>query len=162
MQIWIRQALTKDMLQVHRLVQELAAFENAPSEVITTPQQYITDGFDEKRFKVIVAEDTTLPPEKSIIGIAFYYWAYSTWRGKYIWLEDLIVTENYRQSGVGSLLFKEIIRTAKYEGAMLLKWQVLDWNTPAIKFYEKINAQHDAEWLTYRINQTDFDSALNN
>lgn len=71
MQIWIRQALTKDMLQVHRLVQELAAFENAPSEVITTPQQYITDGFDEKRFKVIVAEDTTLPPEKSIIGIAF-------------------------------------------------------------------------------------------
>lgn len=77
-------------------------------------------------------------------------------------MEDLIVTENYRQSGVGSLLFKEIIRTAKYEGAMLLKWQVLDWNTPAIKFYEKINAQHDAEWLTYRINQTDFDSALNN
>ncbi len=149
------------MAQVHRLVRELAEYERSETEVATTPSQYIADGFEENRFRVIVAEDTDLLPGSSIVGIAFYYWAYSTWKGKYIWLEDLVVTESHRQSGVGSLLFKEVIRRAKSEGAALLKWQVLDWNTPAIQFYQKTHAHCDAAWQTYRINQSEFDSALN-
>lgn len=161
MQIQIRHAIASDMQQVHRLVKELAAFEKAPDEVTTDTGQYIHDGFTENRFQVIIAEDTDIASTDNIVGIAFFYWAYSTWKGKYIWLEDLVITDTYRQSGIGTLLFHAVVNYAKAEGAMLVKWQVLDWNTPAIQFYEKIDAVYDKEWLTYKIRNTDFDKVLN-
>lgn len=161
MNIKIRKATKGDMFQVHQLVHELAIFEHAPDQVTTTPQQYMKDGFEQKLFEVIVAEDTELPVGEKIVGMAFYFHAYSTWKGRFIWLDDLVVTANYRHTGVGSLLFKQVIANAKSIGMPLVKWQVLDWNLPAIKFYNKMNALHDKDWLTYKLNAGQYDDVLN-
>ncbi len=145
MDIKIRKAVSEDMIFIHHLVKQLAAFEKAPDDVITTSDQYEKD-FSDKRFEVIVAEN-----EKEIIGMAFYYFAYSTWKGKFIWLEDFIVLEEYRKHGIGKLLFDSLIDECKKQDVLQLKWQVLDWNTPAIKFYENYSAEFQRGWLTYRL-----------
>jgi len=130
---------------VHGLVKQLAVYERAPHDVITTPEMYATD-FADKRFDVFVAEN-----EKEIVGMALYYWAYSTWKGKYLWLEDFIVREDFRKHGVGKLLFDTLLEECKKENVLQLKWQVLDWNEPAIRFYEKYDCEWQKGWLTYRI-----------
>lgn len=160
MNIEIRIATPEDMPQVHLLVRELATFEHASEQVSTTSQQFMIDGFVNNLFKVIVAQDTELPEGEKIIGMAFYFHAYSTWKGKFIWLDDLVVTAKYTHAGVGSLLFKQVIANAKSEGIPLVKWQVLDWNSPAISFYSKVNALHDKDWLTYKLNAEQFDDVL--
>ncbi|MFN0275441.1 MAG: N-acetyltransferase family protein [Chitinophagales bacterium] len=151
MKIILRKASAEDMLQIHTLVYELAVFEKAPEQVSTTEEVYRRDGFEENRFDVIVAEDTDLPKEKSIIGMALTYWAYSTWKGKYLWLEDLIVTENYRGKGIGKMLFDSVLEKCIEEQAELLRWQVLDWNNPAISFYDKYNTFYQKEWVTCKL-----------
>jgi ribosomal protein S18 acetylase RimI-like enzyme len=124
------------------LVNELAIFEKAPEEVINTVEQMKADGFGANPlFKCIVAESNT-----SIIGFALYYYRYSTWKGKVLYLEDFYVKEAYRNFGIGKQLFDEVIVTAKKDECQRISWQVLDWNEPAIKFYEKYNAQFDKEW----------------
>ncbi len=133
------------MPRIHELVYQLAVYERAPEEVITTAEIYKND-FSEKRFDAFVAEN-----ENEIVGMALYYWAYSTWKGKYIWLEDFIVREDMRMHGIGKLLFDRMLEECKKENVKVFKWQVLDWNTPAIKFYEKYNSECQKEWLTYRI-----------
>lgn len=145
MQIKIRKAVTDDMPQIHNLVRQLAEFERAADEVITNEETYKKD-FSENRFDAFVAEI-----ENEIVGMALFYWAYSTWKGKYIWLEDFIVREDMRMHGIGKLLFDAVLNECKQENVKVFKWQVLDWNTPAIKFYEKYNAEWQKEWLTYRI-----------
>lgn len=145
MQITIRKAALHDMEKIHGLVYQLAVYERAPEEVITTPELYKKD-FAERRFDAFVAET-----DNEIVGMALYYWAYSTWKGKYIWLEDFIVREDMRKHGIGKLLFDAVLDECKKEQVRVFKWQVLDWNTPAIKFYEKYNAEWQKEWLTYRI-----------
>lgn len=145
MQIIIRKAAIEDMEFIHGLVRQLAEFEKAPEEVITTSEIYKQD-FADKRFDAFVAEY-----ENEIVGMALFYWAYSTWKGKYIWLEDFIVREDMRKHGIGKLLFDKMLDECKKENVKVFKWQVLDWNTPAIKFYEKYNSEWQKEWLTYRI-----------
>ena len=145
MQIKIRKALPDDMPQIHNLVRQLAEFERATDEVITNEETYKKD-FSENRFDAFVAEI-----ENEIVGMALFYWAYSTWKGKYIWLEDFIVREDKRMHGIGKLLFDAVLNECKQENIKVFKWQVLDWNTPAIKFYEKYNSEWQKEWLTYRI-----------
>ena len=149
MKINIRKGEKKDLQQVLELVKELALYERAPNEVITNVQQMERDGFGENSvFRFLVAE-----AENKIIGIALYYTAYSTWKGKYIYLDDLIVTEKLRRSGTGKLLFDALLKEAKREGANQLRWHVLEWNEPAINFYKKYNATLDPEWITGRMSR---------
>lgn len=145
MQIHIRKAVIEDMAFVHRLVQELAEYEKEPEAVTTTVAQYEAD-LETGRFSVLVAETGS----GVIAGMALYYPVYSTWKGPYLWLEDLVVQESFRRHGIGTLLMDALENEARAAGFPLLRWQVLDWNTPAISFYKARGAQHDATWHTYR------------
>jgi GNAT superfamily N-acetyltransferase len=151
MKIHVRQADAADMPEVHRLVKELAIFENSPEEVITTADQYVRDGFQNNCFQVLVAVDEDSQPRPAIVGMALYYPAYSTWRGPYLYLEDLIVTETYRSQGIGEWLFHALTEQAAQTGMKLIKWQVLDWNTRARAFYERLDARADPSWVNYRL-----------
>ena len=111
-------------------------------------EQMEKDGFGENPiFHFFVAE-----AEGGIIGISLYYIKYSTWKGKCVFLEDIIVTEKFRKSGIGKKLFDEVVMVAKEMKVHRLEWQVLEWNEPAIKFYEKLNSNFDAEWINCKLN----------
>jgi len=139
----IRKGKIEDLPRVLELIHELAIYEKAPQEVINTVEQMKIDGFSENPiFGFIVAEI-----DGEIQGTAIYYWRYSTWKGKRIYLEDLIVTEAQRGLGFGKELFEEVISIGKQSGASGMMWQVLDWNEPAINFYKKYNAKMEEEWL---------------
>ncbi|MHC2990648.1 GNAT family acetyltransferase [Pontibacter sp. HJ8] len=147
--IQIRRGTMDDLPQVHALIQELAEYEKAPEEVTNTVEDMRWDGFGENPiFKYFVAES-----EEGIVGIALYYTAYSTWKGKMIFLEDLVVTERMRRSGIGKLLFDAVALEAREVGAKRFKWQVLEWNEPAIAFYKKIGANLDGEWINCNMSE---------
>ena len=138
----IRKATRNDMPSVLELIQELATFEKEPDAVVVTVDDLVRDGFSENPlFQCFVAE-----VDGEIIGMALYYYRYSTWKGKTIHLEDLIVKENKRGTGAGFALYKEIIKQGKAENVLRIEWNVLDWNTPAIDFYEKSGAKVLSEW----------------
>ena len=144
----IRKGRREDLPRALELIQELALFEKAPEEVTNTVEMMEKDGFgDNAIYGFIVAEDNG-----GIHGMSIYYWRYSTWKGKRIYLEDLIVTASKRGMGIGKQLFDETIAIGKAEGATGMMWQVLDWNTPAIDFYKKYNAKIEDEWLNCSLN----------
>ncbi len=143
--IVLRQAEKKDIPAIFSLVEELALYEKAPEAVITTVAIYEKD-FEAQIFEAIVAES-----DGEVVGMALYYMAYSTWKGRMLYLEDFVVQESARRLGVGQLLFDAFLAKAKEKGATLVKWQVLDWNEPAIKFYEKNNAIIESEWWNGKI-----------
>ena len=143
----IRKGTKEDLAQVLDLVKELAEYEKAPQEVDNTLERMEQDGFGpEKVFEFMVAEE-----EGKIIALALYFWSYSTWKGKCMYLEDLVVTLQHRRRGLGGLLFKELIRIAKEKDARRLSWQVLDWNEPAIEFYKSIGAELDGGWINGKL-----------
>jgi len=149
MNITIRKGTKTDLPQVHALIMELALYERAPDEVTNTLADMQEDGFGEKPvFEFLVAE-----AENKVVGLCLYYMAYSTWKGKMLFLEDLVVTETYRRYGVGKKLFNAFARRALELGAKRLKWQVLEWNEPAIAFYKKLNANLDGEWVNCNMNE---------
>jgi GNAT superfamily N-acetyltransferase len=158
MNIQIRPATIADMPTVHALVRELAIYENAPEQHTATISDYEKD-FSEGIFAVQLAVDTDFFSKKDahtegsekIVGMIFYHFAYSTWRGRMMYLEDFVVTESYRQFGVGQLLFDRFLTISKEKGCVMTKWQVLDWNTPAVKFYEKNEAIIEKEWWNGKI-----------
>jgi GNAT superfamily N-acetyltransferase len=143
MQISVRPAVKADLPAIHALVYELAVFEHAPDSHTATIADYEKD-YDAGIFQVHVAETI----DNQIIGMIFYHIAYSTWRGRQMYLEDFVVTAAYRRFGVGQLLFSKMVEIARLKGCRLLKWQVLDWNTDAIEFYKKQNAEIENNWLT--------------
>lgn len=139
----LRVAVKEDCQRLLELVHELALFEKAPEEVTVTLEEFEDAGFGEKPvWKTFVAEVDGL-----IVGFALYYIRYSTWKGCRMYLEDLIVTENWRGKGVGKLLFDRLIVEAREMGFNGMSWQVLDWNEPAIKFYKKYEAALDGAWI---------------
>jgi GNAT superfamily N-acetyltransferase len=145
----IRRGKQQDLPQVYDLIKELALYERAPQEVTNTLEDMVHDGFGEKPiFAFFVAEEGG-----QIRGLALYYTAYSTWKGRTLYLEDLIVTEPYRRSGLGKKLFDAVAREAFQTKARRMAWQVLEWNEPAIAFYKKINASLDAEWINCRLTE---------
>jgi GNAT superfamily N-acetyltransferase len=151
MNIQIRPATIADMPAVHALVRELAVYENAPEQHTATIEVYTKD-FSEGIFDVQLAVDTpTSEGSEMIVGMIFYHFAYSTWRGRMMYLEDFVVTESYRQYGVGQLLFDRFLAISAEKGCVMTKWQVLDWNTPAVKFYEKNKATIEKEWWNAKI-----------
>ena len=143
----IRTGRPDDMSAVLEPDQRIGALRKGPQEVITTAEQLIEDGFGpEKIFDVFVAEQ-----EEEIVGMALYYIKYSTWKGRCVFLEDIVVTEASRGTGIGKELFEEVVNVSKEIGVHRMEWQVLDWNEPAIKFYEKYNAVLDGEWLNGKL-----------
>jgi len=139
----IRQGTEADLPRALELIKELALYEKAPEQVSNTVEMMKEDGFGQHPvFGFIVAEEGD-----QIHGMSMYYWRYSTWKGKRIYLEDLIVTEEKRGSGIGKMLFDETIEIGKRAGATGMMWQVLDWNEPAINFYGKYEANIEDGWL---------------
>ena len=141
----VRKATTEDLQAVLNLVIELAIYEKEPDAVTATLEDYQL-AFDEQRIQILVAED-----QGRVVGMALYYLTFSTWKGKMMYLEDFVVTESYRRKGVGELIWDALTQDSKEQNCILLKWQVLDWNEPAIKFYKKVNATIEKEWWNGKI-----------
>lgn len=138
----IRKAVKSDAPAILELVKELALYEKAPDAVEVTLAEIEEDGFGMHAvYSAFVAEINN-----SVIGMALYYIKYSTWKGKAIYLDDIVVSEKYRRSGIGGKLFEEVIKTAKEMGVRKIDWQVLHWNEPAIRFYKKYNTVFSKEW----------------
>ena len=153
----IRKATKNDMPSVLELIQELATFEKEPDAVVVTVDDLVRDGFSENPlFQCFVAE-----VENEIIGMALFYYRYSTWKGKTIHLEDLIVKESKRRTGAGFALYKEIIKQGKAENVRRIEWNVLDWNTPAIDFYEKSGAKVLGDWRVVHMDDKGIEQFLN-
>ena len=153
----IRKATKNDMPSVLELIQELATFEKEPDAVVVTVDDLVRDGFSANPlFQCFVAE-----VDGEIIGMALYYYRYSTWKGKTIHLEDLIVKESKRGTGAGFALYKEIIKQGKAENVRRIEWNVLDWNTPAIDFYEKSGAKVLGDWRVVHMDETGITNFLN-
>ncbi|MCQ0111410.1 L-amino acid N-acyltransferase YncA [Zhouia amylolytica] len=145
----IRQAHKEDMCSVRELIQELADFEKEPNAVEVTVEDLIEDGFGaHPAFHCFVAE-----VNGKIVGMALVYQRYSTWKGKTVHLEDLIVSEKMRGTGLGSALFTEVIKYGHQKGVKRIEWAVLDWNEPAITFYEKNGADVMRDWDTVQMNE---------
>ena len=139
----IRQGLISDVPRVLALIRELAEYEKAAGEVTNTIERMEKDGFGENPlFGFFVAEADSL-----IVGLALYYYRYSTWKGKRLYLEDIIVTESHRGKGVGKALFEQTMRKAVEDNCSGMAWQVLDWNEPALNFYRKFGCKLDNGWI---------------
>lgn len=139
----IRRAEKKDCARLLELIQELADYEKAPDEVTVSLSHFEESGFGEiPVWWAFLAE-----LNGKVEGFALYYIRYSTWKGQCLYLEDFLVTEKLRGQGAGKLLFDRIIQEAKDKGFTRMVWQVLEWNTPAINFYNKYKATLDPEWI---------------
>lgn len=153
----IRKGTPQDMPAVLNLITELAIFEKEPDAVVITAADLVRDGFSENPlFHTFVAE-----VDKEIIGVALYYYRFSTWKGKTIHLEDLIVKESKRGTGAGFALYSEIIKQGKKDNVRRIEWNVLDWNTPAIEFYEKSGAKVLTDWRVAHMDETGIETFLN-
>ena len=152
----IRKGIITDVNEMLRLIIELAIFEREPSAVVISTDDLKRDGFGENPlFYTFIAEI-----DNQIVGMALYYNRYSTWKGKTIHLEDLIVSESARGKGVGMALYKEIIKEGKAQNVRRIEWNVLDWNKPAIDFYEKTGATVLKDWCNVQINSDAIDLFL--
>lgn len=153
----IRKGEKADMPAVLELITELAVFEKEPDAVVVTVQDLERDGFgDHPLFHTFIAEKND-----KIVGMALYYYRYSTWKGKTIHLEDLIVKEEMRGSGLGFALYSEIIKQGKKDGVRRIEWNVLDWNTPAIDFYEKSGARILTDWRVVNMDENGIKNFIN-
>jgi len=158
MNLSIRAGRKEDLHRVLELVKELAVFERAPHEVINTVELMETDGFGTNPiFGFFVALNND-----HIIGLSLYYWRYSTWKGKRLYLEDIIVTESERGKGAGKMLFDRTMQHALDENCSGMMWQVLDWNEPAIAFYKKYGANLDPEWINCNLERKQIEKLLGN
>lgn len=144
------------MPSVLGLIKELATFEKEPDAVVVTLSDLERDGFSNPPlFHVFVAEI-----DHEIVGMALYYYRYSTWKGKTIHLEDLIVKEVARGKNIGNLLYHKVIEQGKKEGVRRIEWAVLDWNTPAIEFYKKSGAKVFDDWRIAQMDENGIDNFL--
>lgn len=157
MSFTIREGRKQDMPSVLELIKELAHFEKESNEVIVTLSDLENDGFGSTPlFKSFVAEI-----DNEIVGMALFYPRYSTWKGPTIHLEDLIVTEQKRGLKIGSALYKKVIEYGYNKGVKRIEWAVLDWNEPAIAFYESTGAKVLRDWDTAQIHWNEMKSYLN-
>jgi GNAT superfamily N-acetyltransferase len=143
MELSIRFAVQEDCERLLELIHELALYEKAPQEVTVKLEEFVEAGFGNNPvWKAFVAER-----EGQILGFALYYVRYSTWKGCRLYLEDFIVTAEERGKGIGKILFERVMQEAREKGFNGMSWQVLDWNAPAINFYNKYQASLEAGWL---------------
>ena len=150
----IRRAEKEDCPRILELVKELACFERAPDEVTVTLEHFMESGFGDNPvwWAFVACSPVTAESGAEIIhGFALYYIRFSTWKGQRMYLEDLLVTAEMRGKGIGALLFDALIKEAKEKKLNAIVWQVLEWNEPAIKFYKKLQASFDSEWVNCSI-----------
>lgn len=153
----IRKGTKEDVSSILSLISELAVFEKEPDAVVVTEADLLRDGFSENPlYYTFIAEENG-----EVIGMALYYYRYSTWKGKTIHLEDLIVRENKRGTGAGFALYKKIIEQGKLDGVRRIEWNVLDWNVNAIKFYEKSGAKILDDWRVVQMDENGIQTFLN-
>jgi GNAT superfamily N-acetyltransferase len=154
----IREAKANDMPEVWQLIKELAVFEKEANAVETTVADLTDDGFGaNKRFQCFVA----VAADK-LVGMALVYPRYSTWKGPVIHLEDLIITQKMRGSGLGTALLDEVVKYAARLGVKRISWEVLDWNEPAIKFYEAKGATILRDWDVVQLDEAGIKNYLEN
>ena len=148
----IRDAAASDVGVILRLIRGLAEYERAPDAVTATEEDLLRDGFgDRPRFHVVLAEW-----DGAAVGFAFFLYNYSTWQGRPgLYLEDLFVAPEYRGWGIGKALLVHLAGIAVEKGCARYQWQVLDWNEPAIRFYEAMGARVMREWLDVRVTGDD-------
>ena len=144
----IRTGLKSDLPRLRALIVELAVYEKEPDAVEVSLKELETDGFGpNKIFDFFVVE-----VNGRVEGIALYYFKYSTWKGKCVFLEDIVINESLRGQGLGKLLFDEVVKVAAKHQCKRMEWQVLNWNQPAINFYQKkYSAELDPEWLNGKL-----------
>lgn len=153
----LRKATPNDMHEVHQLITELAIFEKEPEAVATSPEELLRDGFSENPlFEALVAE-----VDGQILGMALYYPRYSTWKGKTLHLEDLIVSAAHRGKGIGMALYQAFLQEAAKQNVRRAEWVVLDWNQNAIDFYEKSGAVVLNDWKTVQMTNEQIKAFLN-
>ncbi|RMF01414.1 MAG: GNAT family N-acetyltransferase, partial [Bacteroidetes bacterium] len=138
--IRIRRAEAADLAAIHALVGELAAYEKAADQFTATLADY------ERDFAAGIFESSIAEHQGEIVGMTIYYMSYSTWKGRMLYLEDFVVKQAWRQQGIGQLLFDAYLQRARELECRLAKWQVLDWNKPAIDFYRKNGALIEQQW----------------
>lgn len=156
--VTIRAGKKRDLPRVLELIKELAEFEHAANEVSNTVLRLENDGFGPNPvYGFFVAEE-----ESTIHGLALYYYRYSTWKGKRLYLEDIIVTQTQRGKGIGKMLFDVTLKKVVEDGCTGMMWQVLDWNTPAIEFYKKYHARMDSEWINCHLETEQIKQILDN
>lgn len=140
MNVRIRNATEKDFSEIFSLIKELAEFENAFGKVTNSIEQMTQE---KDLFKCLVAENE----KGEIIGMALFFFAYFTWVGKSLYLDDIYVKKQYRNQKIGTALLKKVFEIARDENCKRVRWQVLKWNQAAIKMYSKYGAVIDDEWL---------------
>lgn len=149
----VRKGKAEDLPRVLELIVELAVYEKEPDAVMTTVESMLEDGFGPNPvYGFFVAED-----DEQIVGLSLYYWRYSTWQGKRLYLEDLIVTESARGKGFGKALFNRTMEFALEANCTGMVWQVLDWNEPSIEFYKSYGAELDSEWINCSLSAAQID-----
>jgi GNAT superfamily N-acetyltransferase len=153
----IRKATPNDIPVILELIKELAVFEKEPDAVVVTEKDIVQFGFSNNPLFGCFAAEVS----GEVIGMALYYYRFSTWKGKTIHLEDLIVRENKRGTGAGWALYKEIIKQGKRDGVRRIEWNVLDWNIHAIDFYEKSGAKVLQDWRVVQMDEAAIDAFLN-
>lgn len=141
--VFIRPAQRPDCPAMFALIRELAEYEKAPEEVTVSLSHFEESGFG----KQVVWWAFVAEAEEKIVGMALYYVRYSTWKGQRMYLEDIVVSEAYRRQGIGGLLMQALREEALLKGFSGMHWQVLDWNEPAIRFYEKYGVHFDPAWI---------------
>lgn len=141
----IRKAELKDIETVRDLVYELAVYEKEPN-ALTADLEHYKEQFNAGLFEAMVAE-----VNGEIVGMTLYYLRFSTWKGKMMHLEDFFVKESFRRFGIGAGLLEAFLEESKHQGCTMAIWQVLDWNEPAINFYEKHNVIFDKDWWNCKV-----------
>ncbi|MEK9565613.1 MAG: GNAT family N-acetyltransferase [Flavobacteriaceae bacterium] len=158
MNVTLRPAEKQDSEAILRLIQELAVFEKEPESVLLTVSDIERYGFGSSPlFQCLVAQ-----VEQQVIGMALYYQRFSTWKGPTYHLEDLIVTEAYKGKGIGTQLYTAFIQMAYESGVERIEWNVLDWNTPAVGFYEKSGATVLHDWSSVQMHKAEMEAFLKN
>lgn len=152
----IRPGTPEDVPQVHDMICELADYERALEEVKTTPEQLTLDGFGNHPAYYLIVADAG----EELAGMMLYFYRYSTWKGKIIFLEDFYVRPTYRRQGLGEQLFQALAQKAEAENAPRIFWQVLDWNEAAIGFYKKLGATIDPAWHNGILEREDYQKLL--
>lgn len=148
MSFTLRDAVATDVPQMLALIRELAAYEKEPDAAIATEEDLLRDGFGtEPYFRCLIAE-----ADGVVAGLALYFFQYSTWEGRpALYLEDLFVREPFRKRGIGKALFQRLAQIAMERRCTRFQWECLDWNTPALEFYESVGANVLRDWLNLRL-----------
>jgi GNAT superfamily N-acetyltransferase len=158
--IIIRRGCPEDIEAVMGLILELADYEKGIAEVENNVEQLLKDSFGAHPVYYLWVAERVMPKPNAIIGAALCYLRYSTWKGKRLYLEDIIVTKDWRKKGVGRRLLEQVFRFAYENKLNGVTWQVLDWNEPALLFYRKYNVKEDPTWVNCEITKAELERLL--